>query len=233
MGGGNNTGIRAGGGRYAFLLNSDAWVERRRARAARRVRRRTPAGRGRRAAPPQPGRLAPALRPRRPDALAARDRVPVPAQARAEDRRAERLLRRRLPPRRAAPRRVAPGRGAPRAARGDRRGRALRRELLHVQRGDRLARPLPGGRVGGVVHARRRGRPPRRRLARRAALQREPPRDPPLPRQAQGAARGRAGAAAPALVAAGPRARLPRRARQAYRDGASFLASGDVQALLR
>jgi GT2 family glycosyltransferase len=27
MGGGNNTGIRAGDGRYAFLLNSDAWVE--------------------------------------------------------------------------------------------------------------------------------------------------------------------------------------------------------------
>ncbi len=27
MGGGNNTGIREGSGRYAFLLNSDAWVE--------------------------------------------------------------------------------------------------------------------------------------------------------------------------------------------------------------
>ncbi|HEX4521429.1 MAG TPA: glycosyltransferase family 2 protein [Gaiellaceae bacterium] len=27
MGAGNNTGIGAGGGRYAFLLNSDAWVE--------------------------------------------------------------------------------------------------------------------------------------------------------------------------------------------------------------
>ncbi len=27
MGGGNNTGIRAGGGRYVFVLNSDAWIE--------------------------------------------------------------------------------------------------------------------------------------------------------------------------------------------------------------
>src|SRR5215217_1990809 len=26
MGGGNNAGMRAGGGRYFFLLNSDAWV---------------------------------------------------------------------------------------------------------------------------------------------------------------------------------------------------------------
>ena len=40
MGGGNNAGMRAARGRYVFLLNSDAWVERRRARAAGRVRRR-------------------------------------------------------------------------------------------------------------------------------------------------------------------------------------------------
>ncbi len=86
MGGGNNAGMRAAGGRYWFLLNSDAWVRRRRPRAARRVRRRAPARGGRRAAAAQSGRLAPALGPRRADAVAARDRVPRPPQARRRAR---------------------------------------------------------------------------------------------------------------------------------------------------
>ena len=57
----------------------------------------------------------------------------------------------------------------------------------------------------------RRGRPRRRRDARRPALRREPARPPALVRQAQGPAAGRAGAAPPARVAAPARARLAAR----------------------
>ena len=75
----------------------------------------------RRPAAAQPGRDAAALGARLPDALAARDRVPLPAQARAALARAERVLRGRLRPRRGARGRVADGRRAARPPRGDRR----------------------------------------------------------------------------------------------------------------
>ena len=90
--------------------------------------------------------------------------------------------------------------GAARAARGGRRGRAVRRGLLHVQRGGRLADALPPGRLEGAVLPGRRGRARRRRLARRPAVRREPARPPALS-QAPRAAAGRAGAAAAARVA--------------------------------
>ena len=74
-------------------------ARRRRARAARRLRGRAPARGGRGAAAPEPGRDAAALGARLPDALAARHRVPLPAQARAALPGAERVLRGRLRPR--------------------------------------------------------------------------------------------------------------------------------------
>ena len=78
-----NTGIERTSGRYVLLLNSDAWLDEGAVERARRVRGRAPGGGGRRPAPPLPGRAAPALGARLPDALAARDRVLLPAQARA------------------------------------------------------------------------------------------------------------------------------------------------------
>ena len=75
---------------------------------------------------------------------------------------------------------------AARAARGGRRRGAVRRGVLHVQRGGRLADPLPPRRLEGAVLPGGRGRARRRRLARRPALRREPARPPPLVRQAQG-----------------------------------------------
>ena len=73
----------------------------------------------------------------------------VPPQARAAHR------RRSTPSTAAAstttPRREVEslyGRGAARPARGDRRGRPLRRGVLHVQRGDRLAPPFPARPAG-------------------------------------------------------------------------------------
>ena len=105
------------------------------------------------------GRLDPALRPRLSDALAPRDRVPLPAQARAALASAQRLLRGRL-------------RARPRAYEADflmaacllvRREAteevgALRRALLHVQRGGGLVLPLPRGGLERRLLPRRRGR---------------------------------------------------------------------------
>src|SRR5262249_12603045 len=79
---------------------------------------------------------------------------------------------------------VAAGGRAARPAIGDRGGRAVRRGVLHVQRGNRLVASVPGGGVEGAVLPGRRGRARRRRLARRAAQRREPARDPALPREA-------------------------------------------------
>ena len=127
LGAGWNAGIEAATGRYFLLLNADAWLTEGVARAARRVRRRAPARGGRRAAAAEPGRNAAALGARLPDALAARDRVPLPAQARAALAAAERLLRRRVRPRRGARGGVRDGRVHARPPRGGRRGRAARR----------------------------------------------------------------------------------------------------------
>ena len=85
----------------------------------------------------------------------------------------------------------------------------------------------------GAVLPGRRGGARRRRLARRAAQRREPARHPALPRQAPRRARGRARAAAAALVAAARAGCVFRGERgRRYRDGARFLASGDVRSLL-
>ena len=119
------------------------------------------------------------------------------------------------------------------AARGDRAGRRLRRGLLPVQRGDGLVLPVPRGRLGGRLLPRRRVRARARRLAQRAPLPREPPRSPPLPLEAPRTEGGRARAAPAARLAAAARSRVPRASAAAsYRDGAAWLASGDVAELV-
>ena len=167
MGGGNNAGMRVAAGRYFFLLNSDAWVRRRRARAARRVRRRASGGGGRRpAAANTDGTLQRSVRGEPTlwrlateylfiRKLAPRSRLlnPLYAGGFDHDERARGGLALRP--------------GAARAARGRRRGRAVRRGLLHVQRGGRLADAVPPRRLEGAVLPGRRGRARRRRVARR------------------------------------------------------------------
>ena len=193
-----------------------------------RVRRGASARGGRRAAAAQPGRLAAALGARLPDAVAARDRVPLPAQARAALARAERRSTRRLRPRDRA-RGGLPIRRLPaRPARGGRRGRRARRGLLPVQRGDRLVLPLPRAPAGRccsspgaeVVHV-------GGARARRAAVPRERPRAPALPREAPRArATAERGAAAAALRAARARRCVFRGERGArYRDAARWLGA--------
>ena len=171
-----------------FLLNSDAWVA-----AGDALERLVafadahPAGRGRRAA----ARATPTGRCSARCAASRRSGGSRPstsscASSAPRTRALNAFYGGGFALRRAAPGRVAPGRGAARPARGGRRGRALRRELLHVQRGDRLALPLPAAgwevwftpgaevvHLGGASHG-------------GAALRREPARDPPLPRQAPG-----------------------------------------------
>src|SRR5207247_6564233 len=107
-------------------------------------------------------------------------------------------------------------------------GRALRRELLHVQRGDGLVLPLPRRRLEGVVLPRRGGRPRRRRVARRPPVPREPAQPSALLREALRPAAGRARAPAAALVAPRARARLPGlpRARVSRRRSVADLRTG-------
>ena len=88
---------------------------------------------------------------------------------------------------------------------------------------DWLTRFRRAGLEGAVLPGRR-GRPRRRRLARRPAVRREPARPPALPRQAPGPEGGRA--RAPLLLwSLRLRALLLRR--EDYRAGVRFLASGD------
>ena len=105
FGAGNNAGMRAASGRWYLLLNSDAWLEPGALDALVGFARGAPGRGGRRPAPAQPGPHAAALGARLPERVADRDRVPVPAQARAPLARAERLLRGRLRPRRRRARR--------------------------------------------------------------------------------------------------------------------------------
>ena len=125
------------------------------------------------------------------------------------------------------------GRRAARAARGDRRGRAVRRGVLHVQRGDRLAAPLPRGRLEGAVLPGRRGR-----------------RTSAAPRTAAGCTSRTCAASCASSPSTAAGARPSGRGSccswslrlrglvfrgergQRYRDGARFLASGDVGSLL-
>ncbi len=178
------------------------------ARAARRVRGRAPGGGGRRPTAAQPRRHAAALRPRLPDALAARDRVLLPPQAGAAIATPERLLRGRLRPRRGAGGGLRHGRVHARAALGRRRGRPARRVVLPLQRGDRLVVPVRPGRLEDAVLPRRGVRPRRRRLARRPAAPGERARPPPLPRKAPRDCLRGAGAPPAACRSAAPRVRV-------------------------
>ena len=221
-------------GRYFLILNADAWLTAGLARAARRLRRRAPRGGGRRPAAAQPRRHAAALRARLPDALAARDRVPLPAQAGAaasqllnafyaggfahdEVREADFVMGACMLVRRAAVE----------------RGRPARRVVLPLQRGDRLVVPVRAGRLEDALLPRRGVRPRGRRLARRPAAPRERARPPPLPGQAPRRRLRRAGAPA---AARGPRSCAAScsaaSAAAMYRDVAGWLGSGRVPALL-
>ena len=156
-------------GRYFFLLNSDAWVVGDGLAGSSRSRTRIPD--------------AAVVGPRllNPDGTLQRSVRGEPTLWRLAT---EYLFIRKLAPRsnllnplyvgRLRPRSAREvdwlsGRGAARPARGGRRGRAVRRELLHVQRRGRLDDALPAGRLEGVVLPGRRGRARRRRLPRRDA----------------------------------------------------------------
>src|SRR5215216_905384 len=96
-----------------------------------------------------------------------------------------------------------------RPPRSDRRGGALRRALLHVQRGSGLVLPLPPGRMGRRLLPRCRGRARGRRELEegvRSDVPRAGPRPSPLSRRAQGDEGG--GAGAPALPGGAAPARL-------------------------
>ncbi len=177
---------------------------RRRAAAAGRVRRRSSRGGRRRPEAPQHRRHAAALGAPGAHALAGRDRVPVHPQARAALRPAQPALRRRFRPRELPRSRLALGGRPAGAPGGGRRGRAVRRELLPVQRGGRLADALPPCRLAGVVLPGRRGRACRRRIARRPDVRREPSRPAALLRQASRGEGSRAVAAPAARGVAHP-----------------------------
>ena len=160
--------------RYYLLINSDAWVVGRRGRAARRLRRRAPRRGGRR-------RRGSATRTARSSARCAASRRSGGSRPSTSSCASSRRARSALNAFYAGgfdhdeAREVEWAMGAvlPRPPRGGRRGRALRRGVLPVQRGDRLALPLPPRRLEGLVLARGRGRPRRRRDARRADVRRE------------------------------------------------------------
>ena len=127
------------------------------------------------------------------------------------------------------------GRRAARAARGGRRGRPVRRGVLHVQRGDRLADALPARRagrccsspgaevvhVGGASHG---GQLYVENLRGHPALPRQAPGRARRPSGRGGCCSGRCGCAA--LVFRGERGR-------GTATGARFLASGDVRLAAR
>ena len=150
MGGGNNAGMRAAqrpllvpaaelGRLGASATRSSSW-----SRSPTRTRTRRSSGRG--CAIPTGRSSARCAASRRCGGLATEYLFIRKLAPRS--RRLNAFYARRLRPRRGARGRVAAGRRAARAARGDRRGRALRRGVLHVQRGDRLAAPVPRGRAG-------------------------------------------------------------------------------------
>src|SRR5581483_3741144 len=173
-----NTGIAHASGRYVLLLNADAWMH---DGAIAELVAFADAHPQAAVVAPQPRRHAAAVGARRSDAVADRDRVSLPAQARAAHQGVQRVLRGRIPARRAAARGLDHGRRLARPARGDRRRRARGRFVLPLQRGDRLGVPLPPRGLGGVARSRR-GRDARlRRVARRAdaGREREEPASPP------------------------------------------------------
>ena len=232
LGAGLNAGIARRRRRYFLLLNSDAWVvgdavERLVAFADEHPRRG-----GRRPAAAQPGRLAPALGARLPDALAARDRVLLPAQARAALARAERVLRGRLRPRRDARGGVGDGRLLLVRRDGDRRGRpaSTRTFFLFSEETDWFYR----------FHAGRLERAGSSRTP-RSCTSAAPPTAGGCSRENvrghlrffakhHGAARGRARAAAAARGRCGCAALLFRGERgRMYRDAARWLASGSAR----
>ena len=203
-----------------------------RARPTCRLRRDASTGGSARAAALEPGRNAPTLGSRVPDAVAARNRVLLSAQARTGLDGVERVLRGWLRPRRGSQRRGRDGRVHARSPRGRRRGRLLRRGLLPLQRGDRLVLPVPQSRLGGRVLPRRRVRARSWRGARRA-LYRENLRGHLLflwkhhgPKVAERARRLLlASLRLRGIVFRGERGRV-------YRDAAGWLSSGDAAMLL-
>ena len=152
-GAGLNAGFRASSPRYWLVINSDAWV------ADDAVDRLVAFADGH----PNAAVVAPRLR--NPDGTLQRSVRGFPTLWRLAT---EYFFLRKLAPRShalnafyagdfdhdsAAGGGVGDGLVLPRPARGGRRGGALRRGLLPVQRGDRLVLPLSPGRLDGVVHA--------------------------------------------------------------------------------
>ena len=185
-----NLGVAETRGEHVLILNADAWLVGDTAEQLLAAAATASARRRRRPAAPQHRRLAAAVGARLSDALAHRDGVPLPPQAGAAVAGAERLLRRWLRPRRGARRGVGDGLLHAHPARRARGGRAVRRALFPLQRGDGLDAPCGRARLVGRLLARGRVRPRRRRLPRWPALSGERPRPPALLAQ-----HGRAGEA--------------------------------------
>ena len=152
LGGGSNAGMRVASGDWFLLLNSDAWA------TEGALERLVAFGE----AHPEAAVVGPKLR--YPDGRLQRSVRGFPTLWRLAT---EYLFLRKLAPRSrafnafygdgfahdAALRGGVPdGRGPARAARGRRYGWPLRRGLLHVQRGDGLALPLPPGGLEGALH---------------------------------------------------------------------------------
>ena len=214
MGGGNNAGMRVAGGRYWFLLNSDAWV----------------VGDGL-------ARLV-AFAEAHPEAAVVGPRLANTDGTLQRSARSEPTVW-RLTTEYAGVRKLAPGSsllnplyvggfdhrsvrevdwlsGAAllvRRAAADEVGLFDESFFMFSEEVDWLTRFRRGGLEGALLPAGR-GRPRRRCNARRADVRREPPWTTALPRQASGPPRGGACASGAAVVAAGERARVPGRARR-------------------
>ena len=216
LGAGWNAGMRAAPARY-LPADQLGRVARRRGRSSASSRSPTliPTPRSSLRALAEPGRHAAALRARLPDPLAGRDRVLLPAQARAAVARAERVLRGRLRHDETRPVEWFDGRVLPRPARGRRRRSAstTRTSSCSARRPTgSTASSEAGWTVWFVpdaeVDPRRRGDP------RRPDVQRERPRPRALVRQAPGRRARRTRVRRLLIVALRLRGlRLPRRAR--------------------
>ena len=233
LGAGWNIGIRETSSTYVLLLNADAWLLDGALERLVRLRGHAAARGGARPAPAQPRRDAAALGSRLPDRLAARDRVLLPAQARAPLVGAERVLRGRLRPRRGARGRGRHGRVHAPAARGDRR------------------RSATATRTTSSSARRRTGATGSARPAGRSSSSPAPSASTCAARRTAGASTARTCAATCSSSGSTAAPKEAERARRlllaslrlrglvfrgergrAYRDGAAWLASGDAAALL-
>jgi Predicted glycosyltransferases len=139
MGGGNNAGMRVSDARYFFLLNSDAWVV---GDGLDELVRFAETHADAAVVGPkllnEDGSLQRSVRGE-PTLWRLATEYLYLRKLRAAHRSAQPALRRRLRPHDGAGGGLALGRGAARPARGGRRGGAVRRVVLHVRRGGRLA----------------------------------------------------------------------------------------------